>query len=350
LFECAGKTEFMSVSLFSMSPALQPNDIESAAAAQYHLMQGYQEGSHEYEWIHRTRKGRDFPAEVVLHSFAYDGQRVLQFTIRDISERKRAEQALNAQREKLVAASKMSSLGEMAGGVAHEINNPLAIIVGQTSLLKRYMEREFLDAEPLTTGLLKIENTAQRIAKIVNGLRSFSRNSEHEPMQKVHFSDIVDQTLDLCREKFRHHDIEFIVDVETGILLECRAAQIAQVIMNLLSNAYDAVRERETKWIRLDVYSTESAVHILVADSGEGISAGIRDKIMQPFFTTKEVGKGTGLGLSISRGISEDHGGSLFYDADAPHSTFVFTLPFSQHNRTGGQTVVGLSRVEQLGN
>ncbi len=352
MFELPGKAEFLSCNLFSMSPSRQPNEIESAAAAQYHLMQGYQEGRHEYEWVHCTRKGREFPTEVTLNSFPYDSQRVLQFTIRDISERKRSEQALISQREKLVVASKMSSLGEMAGGVAHEINNPLAIIIGQTSLLRRYHERDHLDPERLTEGLFKIESTAQRIAKIVNGLRSFSRNSEHEPMEQILVRDIIEQTLNLCQAKFRYHTIKLMVDVDCDVSVECRASQIAQLIMNLLNNAYDAVEglSGKERWVKLEVFSIQNCVNFVVCDSGPGINPAIREKIMQPFFTTKEVGKGTGLGLSISRGISDGHGGTLRYDTHALHSTFVFTLPISQQGCSNQQSVMGLSRHEQLPN
>jgi C4-dicarboxylate-specific signal transduction histidine kinase len=251
----------------------------------------------------------------------------LQFTIRDISERKSAEIAFNIQREKLVVASKLSSLVEMAGGIAHEINNPLAIIIGQASRIRRRYERGLLDTETLGDELIRIECTAQRIAKIVRGLRSFSRSSEKDPMELVRVSEIIDATLELCQEKFRAHSIELIVDVPSDIRLNCRRSQIAQLLMNLLSNAYDAVHEAKDKWIKLEAYRDEEWITIEVSDSGEGIDPMIREKIMQPFFTTKEQGRGTGLGLSISQGISEDHGGTLNLATDEDFTTFVLQLP-----------------------
>ena len=330
MFEILGKEDFMNCNLMSMAPPFQPNGLDSSAAAQYHLMQGYQEGNHQYEWMFRTRNGRDFPAEVILRSFQFDGQRVLQFTIRDISDRKLAEQAINLQREKLVAASKLSSLGEMAGGVAHEVNNPLAIIIGQACRIRRRLERGVLDPIKLNQDLENIEATAHRIAKIIKGLCSFSRNSENDPMEVKHLIQIVDETLELCQEKIRNHSIQLTLSVDPDIQLQCRPGQIAQIIMNLLSNAYDATIGLSEKWIRLEAFSHANWVSIIVTDSGKGIEPSIRDKIMQPFFTTKEVGRGTGLGLSICCGISEDHGGSLYYDTRAEHTCFVVNLPLFQ--------------------
>lgn len=330
MFEVFGKEDFMTCNLMTMSPPFQPNGLDSSAAAQYHLMQGYQEGNHQYEWMFRTSKGRDFPAEVILRSFPFDGQRVLQFTIRDISDRKLAEQAINLQQEKLVAASKLSSLGEMAGGVAHEVNNPLAIIIGQTCRIRRRMECGNLDPIKLTQDLENIEATAHRIAKIIKGLCSFSRNSVNDPMEVKPLYQIVEETLDLCQEKIRNHSIQLILDIDHDIQLQCRPGQIAQVLMNLLSNAYDATLGLSEKWIKLEAFSLSNWVSIIVTDSGQGIEPFIREKIMEPFFTTKEVGRGTGLGLSISRGISEDHGGRLYYDARADHTSFVVILPLNQ--------------------
>lgn len=333
MFGLSSKDALLGSKVFELSPDFQPDGQSSLLGSQYHLMQGYQESNHQFEWSYRTIKGRDFPAEVILKSYLFEGQRVLQFTIRDISERKAAETAFNLQREKLVAASKLSSLVEMAGGIAHEINNPLAIIIGQASRIRRRYERGLLDTEKLGEDLGRIESTAQRIAKIVRGLRSFSRSSEKDPMEVTTVTDIIEDTLELCQEKFRIHAIELILDVTPGIRLNCRRSQIAQLLMNLLSNAYDAVDDLSNKWIKLEAYVSEEWITIEVSDSGEGIAPLIREKIMQPFFTTKEQGRGTGLGLSISQGISEDHGGSLRLETNAEHTTFIVRLPLFEEDR-----------------
>jgi PAS domain S-box-containing protein len=350
MFGLSSKEALFSSNLFELSPELQPDGQSSLLASHYHLMQGYQEGNHQFEWTYLTSKGREFPAEVILKSYLFEGQRVLQFTIRDISERKSAETAFILQREKLVAASKLSSLVEMAGGIAHEINNPLAIIIGQASRIRRRYERGILDTDKLGDDLGRIESTAQRIAKIVRGLRSFSRSSENDPMEVTTVTDIIDDTLELCQEKFRVHAIELILDVASDIRINCRRSQIAQLLMNLLSNAYDAVDDLSNKWIKVEAYTNDDWITIEVSDSGEGIDPAIREKIMQPFFTTKEQGRGTGLGLSISQGISEDHGGSLRLEPNAEHTTFIVRLPLFEEDRRRYETrsVKRLSSGNQL--
>jgi C4-dicarboxylate-specific signal transduction histidine kinase len=115
--------------------------------------------------------------------------------------------------------------------------------------------------------------------------------------------------------------------IPKGLTLPCRKTEVSQVILNLLSNAIDAVTEVQDPWIRLHVKDQAEAIEILVEDNGPGIPAEIVDKIMLPFFTTKEVGKGTGLGLTISRTIAESHHGSLHLATEMPHTTFVLTLP-----------------------
>lgn len=238
----------------------------------------------------------------------------------DITEKKNAI-------KKLLESSKMSSLGEMAGGIAHEINNPLAIIHGKASAMRRRFTRGLIDVEKSNEDLNKIEATVERISKIIKGLRSFSRNVEQDPMEKIKLQQVIDDTLELCKERFRNHNIDLKVNCPEDIIISCRPAQISQVIMNLLNNAHDAIEKFPQKWVSLDVKNSGSRIEISVTDSGTGISSEIVDKMMQPFFTTKEVGKGTGLGLSISKGIVEDHQGLLRYDSTSKNTRFVIELP-----------------------
>lgn len=135
-----------------------------------------------------------------------------------------------------------------------------------------------------------------------------------------------------CRERFKHHGIELSLESTTSeFAVECRPTQISQAILNLLNNAFDAVENLAEKWVRVSVKDMGVALTVAVTDSGKGIPKNIRNKILQPFFTTKEVGKGTGLGLSISRGIVAGHGGQLFIDASAPNTSFVIRLPKRQN-------------------
>jgi C4-dicarboxylate-specific signal transduction histidine kinase len=143
---------------------------------------------------------------------------------------------------------------------------------------------------------------------------------------------IVGSTLELCTERFRNHQIELRVGEIPEIELVCREVQIAQILLNLLNNAFDAVLQEPEKWVALEIVVRPEAIEFSVTDGGAGIPESVRANMMNPFFTTKPVGQGTGLGLSISSGIAEEHAGSLRFDSTAPHTRFVLTL--SRHLQT----------------
>lgn len=230
----------------------------------------------------------------------------------------------------LMNASRLSALGEMASGIAHEVNNPLAIILGRVALLKKRFLSGTVDPVVDVKHLDGIEKTADRIVKIVKGLRTYSRNAENDPFESTSVRSILDDTLVMCSDRFKLDEVQIIVNCESELTMECRPAQISQVLMNLLSNSYDAISASSPRWIRIDVYEDASNVKIKCVDSGNGIPKDIADKIMQPFFTTKGVGKGTGLGLSISIGIVQCHNGRLTYLPGESNTTFVVELPKHQ--------------------
>jgi PAS domain S-box-containing protein len=232
----------------------------------------------------------------------------------------------------LINASKMTALGEMASGIAHEINNPLGIIRGKTLQLARKLKKGSIDLEHFKIEFEKIEETSIRIAKIIQGLRSFSRNAQNDPMKKVSISEIVQDTIELCGERFEDFGIDLQVKCNPEMTAECRGSQISQVLMNLLGNAHDAVTGLQDKWVRLEASADGQFIELSVTDSGPGIPTDTLDKMMQPFFSTKEVGKGTGLGLSISKGIIEDHEGEFYYDRESRNTRFVVKIPIRQNN------------------
>ncbi len=225
-------------------------------------------------------------------------------------------------------AAKMSLVGEMAGGIAHEINNPLAVIALTLQQVKRSLATQNAE-DPLLVKIDKMSQTVMRITKIVQGLRTFSRSGEKLPAKSEALPAIVQGVLDLCRERFYHHSIELRVEPIPELRVIGVAVQIEQVLMNLLSNAFDATEGSEAAWVALSFQVDDKLVRIAVTDSGSGIPEAIRDKIMQPFFTTKEVGKGTGLGLSISKGIMESHHGTLSIDPECAHTRFVMSMPIA---------------------
>lgn len=249
----------------------------------------------------------------------------------DITKTKKMENETRLLQANLSESSRLSALGEMAGGVAHEINNPLAIIYGRNFLLKRKLESGQFDIKSSLKDFETIEATVNRIAKIVRGLKNYSRNAENDPFEPARCLEILEDTLELCMERFRSFNINIKVTCDEFLEFDCRSAQISQIFMNLLMNSFDAITNLPEKWIQIDVVDTGKDLVIACTDSGSGIPEMIVHKIMQPFFTTKEVGKGTGLGLSISKGLAEAHGGNLQYDPNSKNTRFILRLPKSKN-------------------
>lgn len=234
---------------------------------------------------------------------------------------------LTEQQQALAASSKMSALGEMAGGVAHEINTPLAIIQMRTDQILECLAEKSLDEKVLETSMQSIDQTVKRISKIVNGLRAFARDGKEDPFVNCSIAEIVEDTFSLCRERFNNHGVQLDFVHSDSAIISCRPGELAQVFLNILNNAYDAIQSLPEKWVVVSAEVIGAEVCIRVTDSGLGIPADIQAKLMQPFFTTKEIGKGTGLGLSISRGIVEAHGGKMYIDSDCKNTCFVVSLP-----------------------
>lgn len=227
-----------------------------------------------------------------------------------------------AQRESLVSSAKFSALGQMAAGIAHEINNPLTIILGYSQRLRTCINED---------GIAPLENiqaAVKRIGAIVRGIKNASRDSSNDPMQTVDVSMVIADTLAFTQERFKSHQIALhVVPARDGLFIHCRQTEIAQILINLLSNAHDAIQNLNEKWVRLEVSLVNREIQMTVIDSGSGIPQAVQQKLMVPFFTTKAPGVGTGLGLSISRQIAEKHGGRLIYDGSHRNTTFVLILP-----------------------
>lgn len=238
-----------------------------------------------------------------------------------VEERRRTQDEIDANRVKMIAASKMATLGEMAGGIAHEVNNPLAVIQGYLARIRRHAGEG--GREQTNEAIDAINATILRITKIVGGLRAFARDSATDPLEDVPVARIVADTLALSAERFKSKGIELDVPpVDPALTLLCRPTEISQVLVNLLNNAYDAVLDQPVRRVTLRVEREPGSVQLVVEDSGHGVPEALRDKILQPFFTTKPVGRGTGLGLSISKGIVEAHGGTLECQSAAGLTTF----------------------------
>jgi C4-dicarboxylate-specific signal transduction histidine kinase len=172
---------------------------------------------------------------------------------------------------------------------------------------------------------------AARIERIVRGLRTLSREGGGDPFVLTAMKDIVDDAVELCRARFKPGNISLLVEpVPPDLRAECRATQIAQLLLNLLNNAVDAVRDLPERWVRIECREDGVELELAVKDSGSGLSPEVRQRIFRRFFTTKTEGNGVGLGLSISQAIMESHHGRLYIDETCPHTRFVARLPRHQ--------------------
>lgn len=251
----------------------------------------------------------------------------------DVSKEFLQQQELEMQRVQLFNSSKLASLGEMAGGIAHEINNPLAIISASTLLLKKVMVANGFEDVKLDSLVDNIEKTTSRISKIIVGLRSITGNEEVSGLKDTPLSALIENSLSVCQERFKSQGI-LVEQIFSGCNLEdtiyCNEVQISQVLLNLITNSSHALEEIDEKWIKVEIKREEGLFTFSVIDSGTGITDEVSDKMFNPFFTSKAVGKGTGLGLSISKKIAEKHGGKLYLDSNSKNTKFIIELPVSE--------------------
>lgn len=237
----------------------------------------------------------------------------------------RGESKLIAQNATLVNQEKMSTLGIVAAGVAHEINNPLTIILGNAVGAHKIVLAQEQKDPRLIKQLESIKSTTNRIAKIVASLRVFSRDSRKDDTHMLIIEEILEQTLTLTHEKLKAVPLKTTIPKE--VLLRANGTELLQIFINLITNAIESQKNKDNPWIEIIATEKDPYLEIIFKDSGKGISPEIQKKIFTPFFTTKPVGEGTGLGLSISKKLIESRGGLLYYQEIDGHTAFVLNVP-----------------------
>ncbi|MCB0422069.1 MAG: PAS domain-containing protein [Bdellovibrionales bacterium] len=242
----------------------------------------------------------------------------------DMTEKVEYEQRMLNERSKSIQASKLATLGEMAAGVAHEINNPLAVISGSANILPRHIQLGELNLA--YDRIEKINRSVQRIAKIISGLQNFSRSSEHQKRSLCNLEDIITESISIAEIALNRQKVKITTDLDVKTPIYCDPLEIEQVLVNLINNAKDAMEGKQDRWLHIKAYEENQQIRIEVSDSGAGVSSEHVQEIFHPFFTTKPLGKGTGLGLSISLGIIKSHGGELVYVPERAHTTFLISF------------------------
>ncbi|MCI0489111.1 MAG: PAS domain S-box protein [Blastocatellia bacterium] len=285
----------------------------------------------ELPGLHKT--GKEISLEISFAEFIKEGHQFFIGVIRDVTDRKRAEEALRIKNEEMVAmsqqlwqAAKLATMGELAASIAHELNNPLSSV----SLRVESLLEEVPPASPQYQDLQIIEQELERMSDLVANLLQFVRRS-HTQISTLDLREEINNTLQLIDNHLRNRRITVVREFASEVpMIHADRQQLRQLLLNLISNASDAMPEGGTLTISLRVVNREGEknVSLEIADSGCGISPEDMPRLMEPFYTTKPEGKGTGLGLSICRRIIQDHKGEIDIMSEAGRGTTVrITLP-----------------------
>ncbi len=260
-----------------------------------------------------TKYNKNIYAIMRISPARFHSNKALIITCSDVTKKLEAEQ-------QLIQASKMTTLGEMASGVAHELNQPLAILKTISNLLMRKVSRgQVIDPEILHEMAEGVDTHVDRASKIIEHMREFGRKADIKTMP-VQVNDVLKRGFEFFSQQLRVRNIDVVWELDENLpFIMADSNRLEQVVINLLINARDAIEERwaescplsDDKKVFISTYFTNTRVIMEICDTGHGIPEAIQDRLFEPFFTTKDVGKGTGLGLSISYGIVQDYKGAI---------------------------------------
>ena len=279
-----------------------------------------------YECVMKKVDGSTFPAAINARRIVYIGMDAVVGSIIDLTEIRHAEREIARQREALHQSEKLNALGSLLAGVAHELNNPLSVVVGRAIML----EGEVVDSE-VRDKIRKIRQAAERGARIVKTFLAIARQQPPE-RKPVALNGVLEAAVELMGYGLRTADIAVTLDLDPKLPeLSADADQLAQVFTNLLANAQQALLEVApprrlmiaSRWVQ-----SAGTVHITFTDNGPGIPAAVRSRIFEPFYTSKPVGVGTGIGLSFSYGVIVAHGGRIALESPSTGGArFIVILP-----------------------
>lgn len=231
--------------------------------------------------------------------------------------------------EKLIQASRFEALGDMAQGLAHEINNSTMVILGSAQQVERELRKESILSQKNEKRIQNVVEAVLRMKIIIDGLKFFSQEIEKTDKVPTPLSQIIERTLQYAQEMLRAHHVALKVHPFSETIIPCQPFQITHILFNLLKNADEAMKKlpADKRWIEFSAREDDHYIFFRVSNGGEKIPPEQRKKLFQPFYTTKEVNTGTGLSLSSARGLARDHGGEIYFDTEAEFTTFILKLP-----------------------
>jgi two-component system, LuxR family, sensor kinase FixL len=276
------------------------------------------------------KDGSLVPLDMTVAEFPLDGVQYFSGIVRDVSARKYQEQQEKEHLEKLAHVTRLGLMGEMASGIAHEVNQPLSAVVNYTQVCLRFLQNESPDLEKIADIMAKANQQALKAGQIIHSMREFVKQRKiHRTM--VDINDLIYDAISLFEADFRQHMIAMRFELTKSLpQVFIDKVQIEQVILNLIRNSIDALKELPQftqRQLSIETSLNElKYIVVRVKDNGPGLTPLQREKILTPFFTTKSAGMG--MGLSISRSLVEAHHGTLHFNSkEDKGTTFYFTIP-----------------------
>lgn len=245
----------------------------------------------------------------------------------DVTELERVKKKLVREKDNVINAAKLSLLGKITAGMAHEINTPLGTITLCTSQIKSILDEENMDIDFCKGLLTDLELAAVNVKRIIASMRSFGSNSK-ESYVFSNSNHILNTAKTLFQNSLKRHNIDFKINSpQNGVDIFCNPTQISQVIINLINNSKEALVHESDKWIKLEVGENNKEMFIIVTNSGERISPDDEKKLYLPYFTTKDSEHERGIGLYVVKSIIDNHCGEIILDKDSLHTSFIISLP-----------------------
>jgi|GEM_PF-2195989 len=229
--------------------------------------------------------------------------------------------------KEILYLNRLTSLSDISMSIAHEFNNPLAVISGHIQSIERKLSQieDTSLKDSITKSTFKIHESIKRMLKIIQSMKSYSKDSFNSPVEKINLRHLIEKVYLMYKNKIPDTRFELICNKD--IFVECIPGQLEQVFINLIDNSLAALKETDKRWIQFQIDDLGFEIQIKITDNGKGIPGHLQDKIMEPFFTTKDPNAGVGLGLSISQGIINNHHGKLKIDTSSNYTCFIITLP-----------------------